>query len=333
MPGNNSNSQTSNSADTNASGSATSNNSDNFSLQFLCSLIPKSFDGKRIEFNEFRTNCENAMLLANDNQKYPLLVFIVSKLTGNVRTQLQGKTYKVWDDLKALLDGLYQDQKHYIQLMEELNTLKQTLNESVSVFHDRLDRLVTRIINTLPYKTQDEQKIKIQTIKELALSRFIHHSVPDISRFLRSQNLDDISEAFSKAVAEERALKISNEEFRQKPKQNLHCTICKRNGHISKNCFRNRANVSNNVLFNHSAVLQSNQNQKHRDTGNSNNNYSQKFCRYCKKPGHLIQECRKRAYANNLRNNPESQNSNATSINLNSLAPRVDAIPVVANMQ
>lgn len=40
-----------------------------FSLQFLCSLIPKTFDGKRNEFNDFGTNCENAMLLSNDTKK------------------------------------------------------------------------------------------------------------------------------------------------------------------------------------------------------------------------------------------------------------------------
>lgn len=299
----------------------------NFNLQFLCSLVPKSFDGKRIEYNEFKTNCENAMLLANENQKHPLLVFIISKLTGHVRTQLQGKSYNDWNELRAILDKLYQDQKHYIQLMEELNTLKQNFNESVSSFHERLDRLVTRIVNTMTYKNPNEQSIKIETIKELALSRFIHHSIPDISRFLRSQNLSDTSEALSKAIAEERALKISNEEFRQKSRQPLFCTICNRNGHASKSCFKNKSHVPhNNVLLNEPLLLNQGASR------NPNIHYSQKFCRYCKKQGHVIQECRKREYANKKRENPQSQNETTANVHLNYSVPQVDATPAEANI-
>lgn len=135
--------------------------------------------GKIIEFNEFRTNLENAMLLAKDNQKYPLSVFIISKLTSNVRNQLQGKKYESWDELKPVLDGLCQHQNYYSPIMENLSTVKQTPNESVSLFHDRLDPLVSRIISTIPFKTVDEQKIKIEAIKELVLTRFIHHSIPE----------------------------------------------------------------------------------------------------------------------------------------------------------
>lgn len=80
----------------------TENNQSNnqFYLQFLCSLTPKSFNGTRAEFNKFYTNCVNAMSLANNDQKHPLLVL-----------QLQGKSYKSGDDFKATLDKLYQDQK------------------------------------------------------------------------------------------------------------------------------------------------------------------------------------------------------------------------------
>lgn len=302
-----------------------------FNLQFLCSLIPKSFDGNRAEFNEFYTNCVNAMSLANNDQTYPLLVFIVSKLTGKVRTQLQGKSYKNWSDLKAILDKLYQDQKHYIQLMEELNTLKQNSNESVSYFYERLDRLVTRVINSITYKNIDEQKIKIETIQELALSRFIHHTVPDISRFLRSQNVTDISEALSKSLAEERALKISHNEFRQTSRQQSHCTECNRNGHTSKSCFRTKSAVvtHKNILLNQSSSPS--------NTNSLSSKYTDKFCRYCKKQGHFIHECRKREYADKKRARNQNHNSdhtttNPTNVHLNYPVPQLNAEPAEINI-
>lgn len=307
-----------------------------FNLQFLCSLIPRPFDGKRNEFNEFVTNCENAMVLAHVTQKHPLLVFIISKLTGNVRSQLQGKTYNDWTDLKNILNALYQDKKHYIQLMEELNTLKQGHSESVASFHERIDKIVTRLLNSMTYKNENEQIGKIETIKELALSRFIHHSVPDISRFLRSQNLSDMSEAYSKAVLEERALKISLDEFKIKTStsSNLHCSFCKKSGHTVKNCFKKQNNNSNNVFFN--------QNQNHSRGNHSSNNFSSnnhnnsnKVCYYCKKRGHLINECRKLQYVNSQRNqNPVSNTQlndgtrNNNQINLNSCPSQVSAAPV-----
>lgn len=305
-----------------------------FNLQFLCSLIPKSFDGKRNEFNEFITNCENAILLANETQKHPLLVFIISKLTGNVRSQLQGKTYNDWTDLKIILNTLYQDKKHYIQLMEELNTLKQGHGESVASFHERIDKIVTRLLNSMSYKNENEQIGKIETIKELALSRFIHHSIPDISRFLRSQNLSEMSEAYSKAVLEERALKISLDEFKIRPStsSNLNCSFCKKSGHIAKNCFKKRNNQSNNVFFNQN---QNNSRGNNSSTSHSSNNHDNgdKFCRYCKKRGHLINECRKLKYKNSQR----SQNLNTQSndgihsnnqVHLNSCPSQVSAAPV-----
>lgn len=255
------------------------------------------------------------MLLANDIQKQPLLVFIISKLTGNVRTQLQGKTYNEWIELKSILNNLYQDQKHYILLMEELNTIKQKLNESIFSFHERLDRLIMRIINTMPFTNIDEQKIKIQTIQELALSRFIYHSVPDILRF---QNVTDISEALTKFVAEERALKIP---YSESNKQSFYCTICNRNGHTTKSCYRIKSTATQKiVLLNRSSP----QNSIPAHPPQQNNTH--KFCRYCKKQGHLIHECRRREYNNNMRiKNQINVSATSANVHLNSSVPQVNA--------
>lgn len=88
--------------------------SPDFNLQFLCSL--------------FITICNNTIKLAHSFQQPALLVFIISKLTGTVRTQLQGKLYANYDELKQILFSQYQDKEHYVQLMEELNSLRQGMN-------------------------------------------------------------------------------------------------------------------------------------------------------------------------------------------------------------
>lgn len=243
------------------------NNTSNLNLTFLSSLIPNNFNGNRQEYYEFISNCSSAMSLANDNQKNALLLFIVSKLTGAVRTQLQGKTYSNWDELKNLLDNIFQDKKHYLQLMEELNTLRQKPSEPVASFHDKIYKLVSRIINTIPSENQIQRNSKIEIIKELALTRFVHHSLPDISRFLRGQSLHTMSDAFNKAIEEEKALNMSKRDHINR--SNKFCHHCKIVGHLTNEC--RKKTVFTNQKLKASREI--------------------KICKYCKKQGHLIEDC------------------------------------------
>lgn len=312
-----------------------------FRLNFLCSLIPKSFDGKRSEFQEFLVNCKNAVELASDSQQKPLFVFIISRLTGSVRSQLQGKKYTNWEELKEILCTFYQDKKHYIQLMEELNTLKQGFSEPIMLYHERIDKIITRIIGSLSFKDRNEEKIKIDTINELGLSRFIHHSKPEISRFLRAQNFDNLSDALTKAIEEERAIGISNNEF--KPKNPKYCNFCKRNGHSNRECFKNKNN-GNSINFNQKSQNQNFQNNQYRANNNNshansntNTNFQVKICNYCKNKGHLISECRKREYNNNRKasasNPPNSRDNQNPQVHLNLPASQVNAALVETDIQ
>ena len=315
----------------------------NYSLSFLCSLINCNFDGNRSQINTFLSNCDNATSLCSEENKRPLFAFILSRLTGSVRSQLYGKSYDNWEELKTILKRFYLDRKHYLQLMEELNQLRQNQNEPIIKFYERIDQLSTRLLNSLSFKNPTEHLGKIETIKELALSRLMYHSNSDISRFLRSQNITDINTAISKALEEERAISISRNEFKPRNSNNSfnqnNCNYCKRFGHNSNQCRKklqdekfNRpnnnnfqrnvyvTNETNNCAYckkpGHSIVQcrkkQFDQNVK-TNSQNQNNNNSQKFCNYCKNKGHLINECRKRDYNNSKKNNQHPSTSNITS--------------------
>lgn len=136
-------------------------------------MVPKLFYGKHLEFNEFILNCEDAMSLASNLQKQALLPLLISKLTGSVRYFLQGKKIKDWEEFKVTLCTFYQDQKHYIQLIEELNTVKQNFGKPVASFYERLDKLCAHIFGTIPFQSEEELQPKIETIKELALTFII----------------------------------------------------------------------------------------------------------------------------------------------------------------
>lgn len=294
---------------TSATASATNNNRNShnntpvetiYTLTFLCSLISKPFDGSRSELYEFISNCENAFRFANAQQTHALIAFVISKITGGAKAQLRDKVITSWDQLKDLLLKLYSDQKHYTQLMEELNTIKQNANETVQYFYNRIDKLCTRILNSLTCPDERERLGRVETIKELSLQRFILHSIPDISRFLRSKEPKTLSEAFNAALEEERALQVSKSNFNNRPPK--FCSNCRTKTHNTRDCYKK--NKTSTVHLN------SSENTNSRQNNNATN--QNKFCNYCKKSGHVIADCYKRK-RNNERNNSNNSSSNRNS--------------------
>lgn len=291
----------------------------NFSMDFICKLIPKEFNGNRYELGQFIANCNNANQLASENQKIPLLYFILSRISGRAKEQLAQQVFNDWSALKEKLKILYQDKKHYVQIMEDLNNCKQSSNESISDFYQKLETLNSRALSAAQEYTRDQTNIpgKIQTINEITLNRFVYHSLPHISQMLRWKDFENLNSAYTAALSEERALNIQKN-YRQK-----FCNICKRNNHETSQCRNRIPQKPINTIQNSSKyTYNTNSNFQHKTHptqssnmhNKNNNNYNQntlqnKFCNYCKKQGHLIHECRKRQFNNQHKTN---SNTNTT---------------------
>lgn len=289
-----------------------------FKISFLCSLIPKSFDGNRLELYEFISNCDNANKFASNAQKEPLLAFIISRLTGNAKAQLRDKIVDEWEELQNILLQLYSDKKHYTQLMEELNTIKQSISEPVVNFYNRIENLTTRILNSISNKSVSEKRGRSETISEIALQRFMYHSLPDISRFLRGRDFSTISSALTAALEEERALQMyKNTRGPSQFSSNFNkkfCTICRRTNHNTNQCFRNK--------------------QKPIHQMTSQQRPKPNFCDYCKKPYHTIDKCFKKQNDDRNKNANDERNKNARqsfsrgNIHLNDQIPQNNVVSV-----
>lgn len=289
----------SSSGNTSSSSNTSNNNTNNdnhrttseFTLTYLASLIGSTFNGNRSELPDFIADCNNAFELASPEQHRPLIITVLSKIKAPAKTQLCPYTFKTWKDLKEKLKLLYQDKKHYVQLMEELNSLKQNPNENVTQYYQRVEEISGRVLSAAQQNCDDKNLIegKLATIKENALSRFIHHSHPQISAFLRGREIKNLNEAFTLALAEERALNIHKKGFksskycrncrtethntnecRRSNNNNKYCSFCKNNSHNTIDCFKKGQikTVQVQAAFT-------------------------KICRYCKNKGHDINECRK----------------------------------------
>ncbi|XP_063920701.1 uncharacterized protein LOC135135549 [Zophobas morio] len=280
--------------------SETQTPNESYSLSDIRALLPETFSGDRNDLYDFLQNCENAhSLCQSPQQKKLILAFIVSKLRGSARAQIREKEFNTWDELKEVLINAFSDGKDFSQLMEELNTISQLKHESVIKFYTRLDQMQTRILNLISLKHSTHIMGRNETIRDISLQRFVLHTVEEISTALRRSKPKTLSEALTEALLEEKYLLAKRSDNVAK---NYHksCSYCHKTGHFVKDCRQRLKNTSNHVNFNNDQSKSNNFNQSR--TNNFNHSKPSKFCNYCKKPGHLIQECRKREYNNRQRN-------------------------------
>ena len=325
-----------------------SNTTSDFPIQFLCNLIPKEFTGNRFELGQFLANCNNANELASERQKTPLLYFILSKISGNAKEQLALQDFHNWAELKDQLKRLYQDKKHYCQIMEELNNCKQFPSEGINAFYQRLLTLSSRALSAIQQYASDPLEIlgKKKSVEEATLNRFVYHSSPQISQMLRWKDFDNLNSAYSAAVSEERALNM------HKYTKQGSCKICKRTNHETSQCRFKSSGPNHNRVVNHVQTPNQSRNNYHnshqQNPTESHQSYTQnryqnqnhvssnqpvnqsKSCNYCKKQGHLIAECRKRQFNNSRREQFTNQNSSRTenaAVHLNSQeSPATDTV-------
>lgn len=118
-------------------------------------------------------------------------------------------------------------------------------------------------------------------INDMTLNRFVYHTIPQISQMLRYREFTNINNALTAALAEKKALRIypknqlSSQNFKSKPQlqnRNYH--------HNNNNNFRSKPINFNQVT----------------------KNIPTKQCTYCKKFGHVIEECRKREFNDSRKN-------------------------------
>lgn len=78
--------------------------------------------------------------------------------------------------------------------MEELKNTRQSSNESIMDFYNRIDHLQTRLLKSITAPSEIERTGATYIIKQFALQRFIYHSNSSISMCLRTKRPLTLSE-------------------------------------------------------------------------------------------------------------------------------------------
>lgn len=278
------------------------------SLDFLSKLIPEKFDGDRYKLRSFIKQVDAVFELAQPEQITPLLLFVKSKITGKAREQIDIHCdLTTWNEISALLLNLYQDKKSFDQLLEELNNLRQGHNETISQYYQRLEDVSSRVLANVHANETDNTLLKgrLIMVNDMTLNRFVYHSHPQISQMLRYRNFKTINEALSAALSEEKALRLTynKHSYNRVPNYNTNS----RPTNFNNSSHRNNSHSTNYNQKSNSRSVHFNQPQ-----------VPPKQCRYCKKFGHTIEECRKREYNNARKSNNQPTNNNNKNINFQS---------------
>lgn len=260
--------------------------------------IPR-YDGHKLPVFQFSKICERALKLISPQQEPYLIQLIINKLQGHAYTAVEGMNFHTVSCLTGHLKKIFGPNKSLNQYRGELGNLYMLPNEDIFGYIERVKELRTAIIdgevdisgNLLP---QDEDRIDHE-----CLDAFINGLSSDLLVRLRLEgrysNLNDaiaLAIQLSKTLeAESRRKKPVYPTRSSPPSPRVDLPRATNNPSSSQQPSTANPRTPNVPYYKGGPFI------KPLVPGQPGPNYPEvKICRYCKTPGHLINECRKLAY-------------------------------------
>lgn len=237
----------------------------------------KPFTGDRDKLTAFLRNCDSAISLASPQQEDLILKYILSQLEGKAETACSIKDFDSWTSLKEFLKTQFGERKHYAHLLTELQDCRQGNQETVSQFSLRVETCLQKLLTEVTVSNSKKMELagRLAAMEDLALHTFTLGLHPRISNLVRCRDPKNLNDAINCAISEE---KIQQFSFRNNFKQKSNETISKRNDFYNKP--QTKPNHSNDNQYASSSSKEA------------------PFCRYCKKIGHILENCRLREHNN-----------------------------------
>jgi len=283
--------------------------------------IPK-YDGHKMSIFQFSKICERALKLIPSQQEPYLIQLVINKLQGHAYTAVEGMTFHTLPHMISHLKKIFGPNKSLNQYRGELGNLYMMPNEDIFNYVERAKNLHAAITDgevdmygsLLP---QDEDRIDHDVLESFV------NGLP--SELLVRVKLEGRTDTLDNAITSTIQLTKTLEAENKRKKGSYHVNVNK---------------SFNNPRVDYTA-RSNNPPEKHYEARNVNppfikpltpgqpgpNTPIEKVCRYCKTPGHLIDECRKLAYRRSLQsssaqppgNNRETSNNPGNALRISEM--------------
>lgn len=261
-------------------------------INTLLRLIPDFNTLEPTQVYGFIRSCDSAFQLASNCQEIILLTYTLNSIKGPGSSDVRSKKFFKWNDLKSFLIQKYSQTKTLTHLNLELQSLYQNPQESITDYFHRVDLCRSKIVEKITAEISDSTlEGRIATAEETALNVFVNGLNSDIGIMLRIHSFKTLSDACNFAIQEEKV----------------------------RNMIRTRQMLFRNSIpsnFPKRPIQPTQPRAPPQRQENAQPRFSNdiKHCNYCKKAGHLIADCRKRAYNNSRQS--QSWSANVNNLNL-----------------
>lgn len=304
-----------------------------FSIRDALEAVP-NFDGDNIAFSHFVEGCEEALSMIAPSQEIILVRAIRNKLKGDAHRSILGRVFSSLQGLVEFLRSKYGPRETVYEAQARLAYICQKNDEKVSAYANRVREIGKRIIDaqkrqsngiSQDFKTSMEEHLRVCFLR--GLNPEIHVKITKEGTFeeLESRAIDaerelETIKTIRQVVLGEKTSvdnkRVTNTSVRRVGTEPLTCQYCHKIGHTADRC-----RLINQPRYNSSTKTNmtnnSSNNQRHNNTripppqrgvSENLNNTPRVECRYCKKVGHVIEDCRKRIFNNQFRNNQAQGN-------------------------
>lgn len=277
-----------------------------FDYKEFFKTIP-DFDGISYPVESFIQACKDAKEYLREINEDALVRILKSKCKGEPLIRVSGSNVKTIDEFIAFLNLNFRLSKQVSVWLKEFNDLEQKSSERVMDFYHRVNKHLQDTCSEIADTGGNSKDEKIVLAKETAVQAFISGLEPRLALFLHNDEFADLATAATAAIkAEQKLQQMKNINKLFKPFDN----------NSNKNCFaiqdpnpHNTINQNNHHIRNLNPYQQFNKNynrnsrEKSEQVNNQNRNNPNKFCNFCKRNNHNIEECRILIQRKNIESN------------------------------
>nr|XP_034174769.1 uncharacterized protein LOC117601733 [Osmia lignaria] len=298
------------------------------SIRDAADIVPP-FDGHNISVYQFTKNCLNARGMISPNAEYGLVQLIKNKLCGQALRVVLSGDYNTIEQLITVLKSRFAPLYSSIQLCGDMSKLAQMPNEAVVDYSSRVSSILLQIQNCNEIEVPEYTQQYNASAEANAVKAFLTGMKPEIFSRIRNCEFNTLDEAISAAIKGEAEYKenMMRMKLTEGYTQAIQCSNCFGSQWIQPNRVpQNQTPVNqrqntgqrqgtgqppafqhpaNQPLANLTFQPPVNQPPSNWYQGTANWRRQPPICAYCQNIGHTIEQCRKKAYQEKIKNQPQ----------------------------